>query len=92
MDREMARRTVFGLDVWSDGPLSYLDAASAPATGRVLDVLIDREGLTRWPRSGCEADQRPASERRDARDPHRLPPGGGVSALGTPLRAPHALA
>jgi len=47
--REMSRRTVFGLDVWSEEPLAYLDGARAPATGRVLDVLLDRKGLTHWP-------------------------------------------
>lgn len=46
---EMLRRTVFGLDVWSDKPISHLEGACAPATGRVMDVLLDREGLTRWP-------------------------------------------
>ncbi len=47
---EMSRRTVFGLDVWSDQPFAYLQAAEAPETGRVLDALIDRQGISRWPR------------------------------------------
>lgn len=33
-----ARATVFGLDVWADLPLSFLQGASARATGRRLDV------------------------------------------------------
>lgn len=59
---EMARRTVFGLDVWSEVPLSHLDGACAPATGRVLDVLLDREGRTRWPHG---AELISAQEERD---------------------------
>ncbi|MGO9759961.1 MAG: HPr kinase/phosphorylase [Solirubrobacteraceae bacterium] len=34
-----ARATVFGLDVWADAPLSFLQGASARATGRRLEVF-----------------------------------------------------
>ncbi len=33
-----ARATVFGLDVWADIPLSFLQGASARATGRSIDL------------------------------------------------------
>lgn len=46
----MTRSTVFGLDVWSEEPLPYLDGAGAPATGHVLDLLIDRrKDVDGWP-------------------------------------------
>jgi len=45
----MTSSTVFGLDVWADEPPAYLRAARAKRTGRVLDVLLDREGHTDWP-------------------------------------------
>jgi hypothetical protein len=46
---QMHRSTVFGLDVWADRPLSYLEGARAERTGRVLDLLLDRAGHTSWP-------------------------------------------
>jgi hypothetical protein len=51
MDR-MSRATVLGLDVWSDGPLRYLQGARAQATGRSLDVMVDRRACADlgWPR------------------------------------------
>jgi hypothetical protein len=45
---EMTSATVFGLDVWSEEPLPYLQGARAPRTGRVLDVLVDHRGYTGW--------------------------------------------
>ena len=41
--------TVFGLDVWSDEPLTFLAEAAAPSTGRRLEVRIDRDGGAAWP-------------------------------------------
>ena len=51
MDR-MSRATVLGLDVWSDDPLRYLQGARSQATGRSLDVMVDRRACTdlAWPR------------------------------------------
>jgi hypothetical protein len=49
MKEDMARATVFGLDVYSEKPLGYLGPARASRTGRVLDVLVDRAGRTEWP-------------------------------------------
>ncbi len=48
----MSRATVLGLDVWSDDPLRYLEGARAQATGRSLDVMVDRRACTdlAWPR------------------------------------------
>jgi hypothetical protein len=46
---EVHRSTVFGLDVWADRQLAYLRGARAASTGRVLDMLVDRQGHTDWP-------------------------------------------
>jgi hypothetical protein len=46
----MSRATVFGLDVWMEETLPYLQGAGSPGTGRVLDVLIDRRDVPlEWP-------------------------------------------
>jgi hypothetical protein len=34
--------TVFGLDVRSDTPLHFIEDATAPATGRAIELLVDR--------------------------------------------------
>jgi len=50
----MRRTTVFGLDVWADDPLPYLQGARTAATGRSLDVLVEHRGVDvlEWPHDG----------------------------------------
>jgi hypothetical protein len=44
------RRTVFGLDVWSETPLEVLADARAEHTGRMLDLLLaNPDKPPRWP-------------------------------------------
>jgi hypothetical protein len=58
---KMVSATVFGLDVWSDHPMRYLQGAGAKATGRVLDVVLDQRCVTLWP-----SDARMISAQRES--------------------------
>jgi hypothetical protein len=45
----MARQTVFGLDVHADATLSFLEGATAAATGRALSVVVADGAGAPWP-------------------------------------------